>query len=211
MSYILKLIFAITFMTLFIINTALSKPIKIIVLGDSLVAGYGLLEKDGFVKKLEEKIQKTKNNIIFLNGGVSGETSSGLKARLNWVLEDKFDGVIVAIGANDALRGVSPQITNNNIDIILNSLKNLNIPTMLIGMKAPNNLGLDYVNSFNKMYPILSKKYRTYFYPFFLSDVALVPKLNQKDMIHPNKEGVNIIVSKIFPYVLEFIKNLEKS
>ena len=211
MSYILKLIFAITFMTLFIINTALSKPIKIIVLGDSLVAGYGLLEKDGFVKKLEEKTKKTKYNIIFLNGGVSGETSSGLKARLNWVLEDKFDGVIVAIGANDALRGVSPQITNNNIDIILNSLKNLNIPTMLIGMKAPNNLGIDYVNSFNNMYPILSKKYRTYFYPFFLSDVALVPKLNQKDMIHPNKEGVNIIVSKIFPYVLEFIKNLEKS
>ena len=211
MSYILKLFFAITFIILFIINTALSKPIKIIVLGDSLVAGYGLLEKDGFVKKLEEKIQKTKNNIIFLNGGVSGETSSGLKARLHWVLEDKFDGVIVAIGANDALRGVSPQITNNNIDIILNSLKNLNIPTMLIGMKAPNNLGIDYVNSFNNMYPILSKKYRTYFYPFFLSDVALVPKLNQKDMIHPNKEGVNIIVSKIFPYVLEFIKNLEKS
>jgi len=211
MSYILKLFFAITFIILFIINTALSKPIKIIVLGDSLVAGYGLLEKDGFVKKLEEKTKKTKNNIIFLNGGVSGETSSGLKARLNWVLEDKFDGVIVAIGANDALRGVSPQITNNNIDIILNSLKNLNIPTMLIGMKAPNNLGIDYVNSFNNMYPILSKKYRTYFYPFFLSDVALVPKLNQKDMIHPNKEGVNIIVSKIFPYVLEFIKNLEKS
>ena len=211
MSYILKLIFAITFMTLFIINTALSKPIKIIVLGDSLVAGYGLLEKDGFVKKLEEKTKKTKNNIIFLNGGVSGETSSGLKARLHWVLEDKFDGVIVAIGANDALRGVSPQITNNNIDIILNSLKNLNIPTMLIGMKAPNNLGLDYVNSFNKMYPILSKKYRTYFYPFFLSDVALVPKLNQKDMIHPNKEGVNKIVRKILPYVLEFINSLEKS
>ena len=211
MSYILKLIFAITFMTLFIINTALSKPIKIIVLGDSLVAGYGLLEKDGFVKKLEEKIQKTKNNIIFLNGGVSGETSSGLKARLHWVLEDKFDGVIVAIGANDALRGVSPQITNNNIDIILNSLKNLNIPTMLIGMKAPNNLGIDYVNSFNNMYPILSKKYRTYFYPFFLSDVALVPKLNQKDMIHPNKEGVNKIVRKILPYVLEFINSLEKS
>jgi len=198
-------------MTLFIINTALSKPIKIIVLGDSLVAGYGLLEKDGFVKKLEEKTKKTKNNIIFLNGGVSGETSSGLKARLHWVLEDKFDGVIVAIGANDALRGVSPQITNNNIDIILNSLKNLNIPTMLIGMKAPNNLGIDYVNSFNNMYPILSKKYRTYFYPFFLSDVALVPKLNQKDMIHPNKEGVNKIVRKILPYVLEFINSLEKS
>jgi len=198
-------------MTLFIINTALSKPIKIIVLGDSLVAGYGLLEKDGFVKKLEEKTKKTKNNIIFLNGGVSGETSSGLKARLHWVLEDKFDGVIVAIGANDALRGVSPQITNNNIDIILNSLKNLNIPTMLIGMKAPNNLGIDYVNSFNNMYPILSKKYKTYFYPFFLSDVALVPKLNQKDMIHPNKEGVNKIVRKILPYVLEFINSLEKS
>ena len=211
MSYILKLFFAITFIILFIINTALSKPIKIIVLGDSLVAGYGLLEKDGFVRKLEEKTQNTINNIIFFNGGVSGETSSGLKARLNWVLEDKFDGVIVAIGANDALRGISPKITNNNIDIILKNLKTLNIPTMLIGMKAPNNLGVEYVNSFNEIYPILSKKYKTYFYPFFLSDVALVPKLNQQDMIHPNKEGVNTIVRKIFPYVLEFINSLEKS
>ena len=211
MSYILKLFFAITFIVLFIINSALSKPIKIIVLGDSLVAGYGLLEKDGFVKKLEGKTQNTNINIIFLNGGVSGETSSGLRARLDWVLEDKFDGVIVAIGGNDALRGISPEITSNNIDIILNSLKKLNVPTMLIGMKAPNNLGLNYVNSFNKMYPILSKKYQTYFYPFFLSDVALVPKLNQKDMIHPNKQGVEIIVEKIFPYVLEFIYSLEKN
>ena len=132
MSYILKLFFAITFIVLFIINSALSKPIKIIVLGDSLVAGYGLLEKDGFVKKLEEKTQNTDSNIFFLNGGVSGETSSGLRARLDWVLEDKFDGVIVAIGGNDALRGISPQITSNNIDIILNSLKKLNVPTMLI-------------------------------------------------------------------------------
>ena len=82
---------------------------------------------------------------------------------------------------------------------------------MLIGMKAPNNLGVEYVNSFNEIYPILSKKYKTYFYPFFLSDVALVPKLNQQDMIHPNKEGVNTIVRKIFPYVLEFINSLEKS
>ena len=211
MSYILKLFFAITFIVLFIINTALSKPIKIIVLGDSLVAGYGLLEKDGFVKKLEEKTQNTNSNIFFLFVGVSGETSSGLRSRLNWVLEDKFDGVIVAIGGNDALRGISPEITSNNIDIILNSLKKLNVPTMLIGMKAPNNLGLNYVNSFNKMYPILSKKYQTYFYPFFLSDVALVPKLNQKDMIHPNKQGVEIIVKKIFPYVLEFIYSLEKN
>ena len=211
MSYILKLFFAITFIVLFIINSALSKPIKIIVLGDSLVAGYGLLEKDGFVKKLEEKTQNTNSNIFFLNGGVSGETSSGLRARLDWVLEDKFDGVIVAIGGNDALRGISPEITSNNIDIILNSLKKLNVHTMLIGMKAPNNLGLNYVNSFNKMYPILSKKYQTYFYPFFLSDVALVPKLNQKDMIHPNKQGVEIIVKKIFPYVLEFIYSLEKN
>jgi len=211
MSYILKLFFAITFIVLFIINSALSKPIKIIVLGDSLVAGYGLLEKDGFVKKLEEKTKNSVRDIFFLNGGVSGETSSGLRARLNWVLEDKFDGVIVAIGGNDALRGISPEITSNNIDIILNSLKKLNVPTMLIGMKAPNNLGLNYVNSFNKMYPILSKKYQTYFYPFFLSDVALVPKLNQKDMIHPNKQGVEIIVKKIFPYVLEFIYSLEKN
>ena len=211
MVYILKKIFAIILIILFSNNLALSKPIKIAVLGDSLIAGYGLEEKNGFIKKLENKIQLTLNNINIINGGVSGETSSGLRNRLNWTLEDTYDGVIIAIGSNDALRGISTNIVYNNLDYILNKLKKRGVPTMLIGMKAPNNLGIEYVNSFNQIYLSLSKKYQTSFFPFFLSDVALVPKYNQKDMIHPNIEGVNIIVRNITPYILEFIENLEKN
>ena len=108
MSYILKIFFALILIVLFSINLAFSKSIRIAILGDSLIAGYGLEEKNGFIKKLENKIQLTRDNINVINGGVSGETSSGLKNRLNWVLEDKYDGVIIATGSNDALRGISP-------------------------------------------------------------------------------------------------------
>lgn len=209
MSYILKLFFAITFIILLIINTALSKPIKIIVLGDSLVAGYGLLEKDGFVKQLEKQIQYTNDKVTFMNGGVSGETSYGLKSRLNWLMEDNFDGVVIATGSNDALRGISTITIKNNIDFILSKLKSLKIPSMLIGMRAPENMGTQYVTSFNQIYPSLSKKYNTSFYPFFLLDVALKPKLNQKDMLHPNKDGVKKIVKNISPSILTFIESIK--
>ena len=143
------------------------------------------------------------------NSGVSGETSTGLLNRYKWVLEDNYDGVIILIGANDALRGIDPSLTSQNIEKILSYLKEKQIPTMLIGMKAPNNLGEIYVNEFNAIYPKLSKKYDTAYYPFFLKDVALKPSLNQKDMIHPNKKGVKIIVNNFFPYFLEFYESLK--
>ena len=197
MNYILKLILIIVLITLCLTKITFSKQINIIILGDSLIAGYGLLENDGFVKQLEKKIQFTNDKVTFVNGGVSGETSYGLRSRLNWVMEDNFDGVVIATGSNDALRGISTITIKNNIDFILNKLKSLNIPSMLIGMRAPENMGTQYVNSFNEIYPSLSKKYKTNFYPFFLLDVALKPKLNQKDMLHPNKEGVKKIVKNI--------------
>ena len=143
------------------------------------------------------------------NGGVSGETSTGLLNRYKWVLEDNYDAVIILIGANDALRGIDPSYTSQNIEEILSYLKEKQIPTMLIGMKAPNNLGEIYVNDFNAIYPKLSKKYDTAFYPFFLKGVVLKPKLNQKDMIHPNKKGVSIIVNNFFPHFLKFFENLK--
>jgi len=174
------------------------------VLGDSLVAGYGLLKNDGFINQLQNKINSNNIKLNLVNGGVSGETSSGLMNRLEWVLEEKFDGVIVSIGANDALRGINPKLTFQNINNILNYLKKNKIPSMLIGMKAPNNLGKDYVSEFNKIYPNLAKIYRVSFYPFFLKDVALVPSLNQDDMIHPNKKGVKKIVENIYPYFIDF-------
>jgi len=209
MNYIIKLIFTIIFFLSFSIAIAYAKSLNVIVLGDSLVAGYGLLKNDGFINQLQNKINSNNIKLNLVNGGVSGETSSGLLNRLEWVLEEQFDGVIVSIGANDTLRGINPELTFQNINNILNYLKKNQIPSMLIGMKAPNNLGKDYVNEFNKIYPNLAKIYRVSFYPFFLKDVALVPSLNQDDMIHPNKKGVKKIVENIYPYFIDFYKTFK--
>ena len=208
MDYIKKLTFTIFFFISFVVNTAHSKTTKVIVFGDSLIAGYGLLKKDGFVNQLQNKINYSKINLELTNSGVSGETSTGLLNRFKWVLEEEYDAVIISIGANDALRGINPIITYRNIENILIYLKKNKIPTMLIGMKAPSNLGKEYVNEFNAIYPNLSKKYNVFFYPFFLKDVALEPSFNQKDMIHPNKNGVIKIIENIFPYFLRFYKSL---
>ena len=209
MKFIIRL-FSALIITFSYIELAYSKTTKIIIFGDSLIAGYGLVVEDNFVNQLKLKtIEKKINNLTLFNSGVSGETSTGLSNRYKWVLEDNYDGVIILIGANDALRGIDPSLTSQNIEKILSHLKEKQIPTMLIGMKAPNNLGEIYVNEFNAIYPKLSKKYDTAYYPFFLKDVALKPSLNQRDMIHPNKKGVKIIVNNFFPYFLEFYESLK--
>lgn len=209
MKFIIRL-FSALIITFSYIELAYSKTTKIIIFGDSLIAGYGLVVEDNFVNQLKLKTIENKiNNLILFNSGVSGETSTGLSNRYKWVLEDNYDGVIILIGANDALRGIDPSLTSQNIEKILSYLKEKQIPTMLIGMKAPNNLGEIYVNEFNAIYPKLSKKYDTAYYPFFLKGVALKPSLNQRDMIHPNKKGVKIIVNNFFPYFLEFYESLK--
>ena len=209
MKFILRLFYILIFVFSFI-ELAYSKTTKIIFFGDSLIAGYGLIDEDNFVSQLKQKTLENKiNNLTLFNSGVSGETSTGLLNRYKWVLEDNYDAVIILIGANDALRGIDPSYTSQNIEEILSYLKEKQIPTMLIGMKAPNNLGEIYVNEFNAIYPKLSKQYETAFYPFFLKDVVLKPKLNQKDMIHPNKKGVSIIVNNFFPHFLKFYENLK--
>ena len=209
MKYIIQLNFTIFFFLLLIMQTSYSKNIRVLILGDSLIAGYGLLKENGFVDQLQKKFDNEKYNINLVNGGVSGETSTGLNNRFEWILDDKFDGIVISTGANDALRGIEPQITSKNIENILLHLEKIQIPTMLIGMKAPNNLGSDYVKEFNDIYPKLAEKYETFFYPFFLKDVVLKPALNQKDMIHPNEQGVKIIVENIYPQFLLFYKTLK--
>ena len=209
MKFIIRL-FSALIITFSYIELAYSKTTKIIIFGDSLIAGYGLVVEDNFVNQLKLKTIENKiNDVTLFNSGVSGETSTGLLNRYKWVLEDNYDGVIILIGANDALRGIDPSLTSQNIEKILSYLKEKQIPTMLIGMKAPNNLGEIYVNEFNAIYPKLSKKYNTAYYPFFLKDVALKPSLNQRDMIPPNKKGVKIIVNNFFPYFLEFYESLK--
>ena len=209
MKFIIRSLSALI-LTFSYIELVYSKTTKIIIFGDSLIAGYGLVVEDNFVNQLKLKTIENKiNDVTLFNSGVSGETSTGLLNRYKWVLEDNYDGVIILIGANDALRGIDPSLTSQNIEKILSYLKEKKIPTMLIGMKAPNNLGEIYVNEFNAIYPKLSKKYDTAYYPFFLKDVALKPSLNQRDMIHPNKKGVKIIVNNFFPYFLEFYESLK--
>jgi acyl-CoA thioesterase-1 len=208
MNYIIKLNFTIFFFLSIFVNIAYSKSLKVVVFGDSLIAGYGLLKEDGFVNQLQNKVNYSKINLKLINSGVSGETSTGLYNRFKWVLEEEYDAVIVSIGANDALRGIDPKTTYKNLENILIHLKKNKIPTMLIGMKAPSNLGKEYVKEFNAIYPTLSKKYNVIFFPFFLKDVALEPTLNQTDMIHPNKKGVVKIIENIFPYFLRFSKSL---
>ena len=208
MKYIIKLNITIVFFLFVLIQTSYSKSLKILILGDSLISGYGLLKDDGFVNQLQKKLNENSFEIKLVNGGVSGETSTGLYNRFKWVLEENFDGVVISIGANDALRGIEPRVTYINIENILKFLNKSKIPTMLIGMKAPNNLGMSYVNEFNKIYLELSQKYQTTFYPFFLEGVVLKPNLNQSDMIHPNKKGVKKIVENIYPKFLNFYKKI---
>ena len=208
MKYIIKLNITIVFFLFVLIQTSYSKSLKILILGDSLIAGYGLLKDDGFVNQLQKKLNENSLEVKLVNGGVSGETSTGLYNRFKWVLEENFDGVVISIGANDALRGIEPRVTYINIENILKFLNKSKIPTMLIGMKAPNNLGMSYVNEFNNIYPELSQKYQTTFYPFLLKDVVLKPNLNQSDMIHPNKKGVKKIVENIYPKFLNFYKKI---
>lgn len=169
----------------------------LLALGDSLTAGYGLDQKDAFPVQLQNALQAEGHNVEVINGGVSGDTSAGGRSRLDWLLATPVDGVIVELGANDGLRGLDPAETRDNLDWILLTLKKRNIPVVLTGMLAPPNLGEDYGREFNNIYPDLAKKYDVVFDPFFLEGVAAMPELNQKDGIHPNAEGVAIIVQRM--------------
>jgi len=174
---------------------------KLLVLGDSLGAGFGLPTEQGFIAQLERALRKRGHDIKVMNGSISGDTTAGGRARLGWALSSKPDFVIVELGGNDGLRGLDPGQTRANLDAILKRLKEKKIPTLLAGMMAPRNLGPVYEKAFNSAYGDLAKKHGAILYPFFLDGVALDPKLNQPDLIHPNAKGVAVIVKRILPYV----------
>lgn len=177
----------------------------LLVLGDSLGAGYGLPTEKGFVAQLETALRKRGHDIKVMNSSISGDTTAGGRARLGWALSSKPDYVIVELGGNDGLRGLDPAQTRANLDAILKRLKDKNIPTLLAGMMAPRNLGPEYEKAFNSAYTQLAKKHGAVLYPFFLDGVALDPKLNQRDLIHPNAQGVSVIVKRILPYVEKLV------
>lgn len=184
---------------------AADKPVKIVVLGDSLSAGYGLEVQDAFPSKLQAALKTKGYATEMINAGVSGDTATGGLERFDWSVPPDADAVILELGANDALRGVSPDVTRSALDQILSKLDARKIPVLLAGMKSPPNMGPDYVAKFDAMYPELAKKHGAIFYPFFLDGVAADDKLNQRDGMHPNPQGVDVIVKNILPKVEELI------
>jgi acyl-CoA thioesterase-1 len=182
-------------------NDTAESAIRLLVLGDSLTAGYGLPVEESFPVQLEKSLQHAGHRVTVLNAGVSGDTTAGGLSRLDWALSDAPQLVIVELGGNDALRGLPPEQTYANLDAILARLTESGIQVVLAGMRAPRNLGPDYANAFDQLYPRLAHKFRVAFYPFFLEGVALVPGLNQPDGIHPNAAGVAEIVKRILPVV----------
>lgn len=184
------------------------KPLTIVALGDSLTAGYGLAPQDGFVPQLQAALTKAGHQVTVQNAGVSGDTSSGGLARLDWAVAPGTDGVLLALGANDMLRGIAPEVTRQNLTRIITRLQAQNIKIMLVGMLAAPNLGPAYESQFNAIYPKLAQQYGLVFYPFFLDGVAAERALNLPDGIHPNQQGIARIVARIQPDVERFLKTI---
>jgi len=184
---------------------AAEQPLKIVALGDSLTAGLGLPVGETFPARLTAALSAKGLAVVVANAGVSGDTASGGLDRLEWSVTDDTDAVILELGANDALRGLSPELTKKALDTILRKLADRHIPVLLAGMRAPRNLGLEYTRQFDAIYPALASTHAVVFYPFFLDGVATDPKLNQGDGLHPNSAGVDEIVKRILPQVEELI------
>ncbi len=184
---------------------AAAQDVTVLAFGDSLTAGYGLRSDQGFAPQLEDVLRRNGIRARVINGGVSGNTAGQGRARLKWTLDGlkaKPDLAIVALGANDMLRGLPPSRTREDLDAIMAELKRRGIPIVIAGMLAPPNLGMRYMSEFNAIFPDLSRKYGAPLYPFFLAGVAGDPKLNLPDRVHPNFEGVKRMVSGIAPTII---------
>ncbi|HWA68665.1 MAG TPA: arylesterase [Rhizomicrobium sp.] len=190
---------------------AIAKPVKILALGTSLTQGYGLPPGTEFTVQLQAALKQDGIDAIVTNAGVSGDTSAGGLARLDWSLADHPDAVILELGSNDMLRGLPPAQTEKNLRAILDRLKAAHVKVLLTGMHAQRNLGTDYVRQFDPIYPRLAHAYNVLFYPFILDGVALDPTLNQADGMHPNPAGVKVVVARILPYVKKLLQQGSKT
>ena len=188
---------------------AFAAPVKILALGTSLTQGYGVPPGLDFTAVLQMRLKASGIDAKVINAGVSGDTSAGGLARLDWSLADHPDAAIIELGSNDALRGLSPAQTEKNLSAILTRLKAAHIPVLLAGMMAPRNLGKEYAAQFDTIYPKLAKQYGALLYPFMLDGVAVNPKLNQADGIHPNPAGVKIIVERTLPIVKRLVAQVK--
>lgn len=185
---------------------ALAETFRIVGFGDSLMAGYQLGPHEGFTPKLQAALKARGHDVEVVNAGVSGDTTSGGLARLDWSVPDGTDLVILELGANDMLRGVSPQITEKNLDTMLAALKTRGVSVVLAGMLAAPNLGPDYGNAFNAIYPKLAEKHAVPLIPFFMEGVTANPSLLLSDGMHPNVAGVDVMVENALPVIEPLLK-----
>ena len=200
-----KLILAAVALALSWFAPAAAAPVKILMIGTSLTQGYGLPPGTEIPAVLQAKLKTMGVDANVINAGVSGDTSAGGLARIDWSLADHPNAAVVELGSNDALRGINPADTQKNLAAILTKLKAAHVPVLLLGMRAPRNLGPEYAAQFDSMYAKLTAQFGALLYPFVLDGVALNPKLNQADGIHPNPAGVKIIVDRIFPDVQKLV------
>ncbi|AKI03001.1 lysophospholipase L1-like esterase [Hoeflea sp. IMCC20628] len=184
-------------------------PLKLVGFGDSLMAGYQLQGDQGFPAQLQAALQQRGHDVEIIDAGVSGDTTSGGLARLDWSIPDGVDGVILELGANDALRGLPPETSRENLEAMISRLKERGIPVLLAGMLAPPNLGTDYETAFNAIYPELASEHELLLYPFFLDGVTGNSALQLPDGMHPNASGINKMVENILPVAEQFIEQIK--
>ena len=189
---------------------ARAEPPRLLVLGDSLVAGYGLPPGHSFPDQLQRDLAARGAEVSVINAGVSGDTTAGGLARLDWSLADNPHAVIIVLGGNDMLRGLPPDGTRDNLGAIISRLRGKGVEVLLAGMMAPRNMGADYVAAFDAVYPALAAAHDIEFYPFFLDGVALDPALNLDDGLHPNQRGIAEISRRILPAVERLMARLPR-
>lgn len=202
---LLRLVLALA-LTMSCVAPVLAKTFTILAFGNSLTAGYGLAPGEAFPVKLEAALKAKGHDVRVINAGVSGDTSTAGRDRLNWALDANVSAVIVELGANDALRGIDPKQTKAALESILAELGRRKLPVLLAGMLAPRNLGPEYGKAFDAIFPALATSHGALFYPFFLDGVATDPALNQGDGIHPNARGVDLIVARMLPFAEKLLE-----
>ena len=205
----MRLLLPLLLLAWFMGDRAMAEPVKLVVLGDSLAAGYGLKEGDAFPAKLQTALRAKGIDVTVVNAGVSGDTAKQGLERLDWAVEPDADAVIVELGANDALRGIDPNETRASLEKIISRLRSRKIPIMIAGMLAPPNMGAAYKELFDRIYPSLAGEHGLQLYPFFLEGVATEPDYNLEDGIHPNARGVDEIVRRMAPKVAEFLNQIK--
>ena len=202
---------AIALACLFFTEPAAAAPLRLLILGDSLTAGYGLAQADGFQAQLAAALRAAGHEVTILDGAVSGDTSAGGRARLDWALDGGADAAIVELGANDALRGTDPKETEANLTAILDALQAKHVKVLLTGMRAPPNLGAEYGDAFHAVFDRLGHRPGILYDPFFLEGVAADATLNQADQMHPNPAGVAKEVARLLPLVERLLAEVPPS